>query len=792
MMTRYLFAGLLIFLSVVDSRAATDTSGAFSWLNPAQKEVQKIKRGLRDFDVRTGDRRVLQEWQKPLPDLKTRAQACIDEQGGERDRLNQALKSITGEEAGSAQAGKQTRAEIKNQTAQVEKRLIGCQALMIEIGAVDQRLKRLQAEVLSGFLMSRDEGLWRAAIESLSNPLDWAERGKVYVESRFQIMLMSAQRSVWLIVAILVSGGIGYYLGRRLQEIAARTTGDDMTARLYRAVCRRLGRRITPLFVLAAIAAVMYLSNPSERLPLTVSVILGVLAYLIASAVARMLLHPQHEQDYILSLPYDKEAALYRRLQVLLVLGLIWGISWISDAQEVFMDYQWGVIRSVFLTLVVVNLLVLLFFLRRATGLLGNPILRLLAALVLLSALVADYIGYRNLATFIVSGLLSTILLTIGIWIVNALFQDLFDGLDDGRYPWQAKIRVRLGLSKDEHVPGLLWLRLIVAVVAWAAFGVALVSVWGYANQGWVWLYQFTTQGFQVGSVQIMPLQWAFGLAIFALLLTLVRWLRQDVLQKWIGRSRLDRGAREAVVTIVGYIGVMIAALVGLSLAGFNFTNLAIIAGALSVGIGFGLQNIVNNFVSGIILLFERPIRTGDWIVVGETEGYVRRISIRSTQIETFDRMDVIVPNSDLISSQVKNWLLTNPWGRIVIPVGVAYGSDVEKVKEVLLVVAQAQPLVMCDGLRVSEPMVLFRGFGDSSLNFELRCFIRDVEKRLTVTSDLNFAIDAAFRQAGIEIPFPQSDLHLRSVDPGIQFRRAEAVREDSGQTSGPGTFAPE
>jgi small-conductance mechanosensitive channel len=215
---------------------------------------------------------------------------------------------------------------------------------------------------------------------------------------------------------------------------------------------------------------------------------------------------------------------------------------------------------------------------------------------------------------------------------------------------------------------------------------------------------------------------------------------------------------------------MIIAAIIGLSLAGFSFTNLAIIAGALSVGIGFGLQNIVNNFISGIILLFERPIRTGDWVVVGNTEGYVRKISIRSTQIETFDRADVIVPNSELISNQVTNWMLRDPWGRVIVPVGVAYGSDVEKVREVLLAIASEHPLVITDNSRVSPPRVLFRGFGDSSLNFELRCFIRNVDQRLVTLSELNFAIEKGLREANIQIPFPQRDLHLRSIDPGIGF----------------------
>jgi len=214
-------------------------------------------------------------------------------------------------------------------------------------------------------------------------------------------------------------------------------------------------------------------------------------------------------------------------------------------------------------------------------------------------------------------------------------------------------------------------------------------------------------------------------------------------------------------VTMSGY-GLMIAAgLIALAIAGVTFQNLALIAGALSVGIGFGLQNIVNNFVSGLILLFERPIRTGDWIIVNNIEGYVRRISIRSTQIQTFDRADVIVPNSDLISNSVTNLMLRDRFGRLRVPVGVAYGSDTQRVKESLLEVARAHPQVVQGSSIVADPYVLFLSFGDSALNFELRAFVRDVGQRLTVLSDLNFAIDAAFREAGIEIPFPQRDLHI-------------------------------
>lgn len=144
----------------------------------------------------------------------------------------------------------------------------------------------------------------------------------------------------------------------------------------------------------------------------------------------------------------------------------------------------------------------------------------------------------------------------------------------------------------------------------------------------------------------------------------------------------------------------------------------------------------------------------------------MRRISIRSTQIETFDRADVIVPNSEIISNQVTNWMLADPWGRVKVPVGVAYGSDVQKVKRLLEEAARAHPLVIKGDPRASDPRVLFLGFGESSLNFELRCILKEVDKRLSVLSDLNFAIEAVFRENGIQIPFPQRDLHIRSQSP--------------------------
>ncbi len=266
--------------------------------------------------------------------------------------------------------------------------------------------------------------------------------------------------------------------------------------------------------------------------------------------------------------------------------------------------------------------------------------------------------------------------------------------------------------------------------------------------------------GFQVGGVEISLAKIGIAIGLAAAILFLSR-----MLQRWLGEtilhpSRTEQGLGNSIRTGVGYLGFIFAVLAGLSYAGLDITNLAIVAGALSVGIGFGLQSIVNNFVSGLILLVERPINVGDWIKVADTQGYVRRISVRSTEIETFDRASVIIPNSELISGTVTNLTLRNALGRITIPVGVSYDSDPELVQRLLLEAADESDLIA----RHPAPFVVFENFGNSSLDFTVRIYVPDVTSSLGAQTDVRKRILQKFREHNIEIPFPQHDVNLRRV----------------------------
>ncbi|MEO1406778.1 MAG: mechanosensitive ion channel domain-containing protein, partial [Pseudomonadota bacterium] len=224
-------------------------------------------------------------------------------------------------------------------------------------------------------------------------------------------------------------------------------------------------------------------------------------------------------------------------------------------------------------------------------------------------------------------------------------------------------------------------------------------------------------------------------------------------------RLHLSAGSRYAIQTIIGYFFVGTGIIAGFLQLGVDWSRLQWIIAALGVGLGFGLQEIVANFISGLIILFERPVRVGDTVNIGELEGDVTNIAIRATTVRDFDNREVLLPNKSIITENVTNWTLRDSVVRIIINIGVAYGSDIEAVREILLRIADDEN----DVLETPEPRAFFMNHGDSSLDFELRVFISNPRKRFRVRDELNTAINKAFKEAGIEIPFPQRDLHIRS-----------------------------
>jgi small-conductance mechanosensitive channel len=299
-----------------------------------------------------------------------------------------------------------------------------------------------------------------------------------------------------------------------------------------------------------------------------------------------------------------------------------------------------------------------------------------------------------------------------------------------------------------------------------------LMLQWGFSGadiRDWLKSLLF---GVEIGQFRISLVRILAGIVLFIALLFATRlfqrWLRDRMLQ-----SLMDPGIANSIETVVGYACTALAALLAVSYAGFDITSLAIVAGALSLGIGFGLQSIVNNFVSGLILLIERPIKVGDRLIVGDQQGHVRRISVRATEVETFDRASLIIPNSELITGRVLNWTHRDPHAAFNVKVGTSYRSDPEQVIAILLKCAEEHPSV----LRTPPPTAVLEAFGDSALLFNLRVTLPDVGIHVAVQSDLRVAIFKALGAAGIEIPFNQLDVNLRDLE-AIKGYLSEALQK--------------
>ncbi len=368
---------------------------------------------------------------------------------------------------------------------------------------------------------------------------------------------------------------------------------------------------------------------------------------------------------------------------------------------------------------------------------LGARLLRLIAgAMPVLGAL-----GFIPAAAFLGVGALSTLALVgLGLVVFLLLSTTATAVFAPASGPGSAGGALNGGL-----IPVFIGLVVVLACLP------LLALIWGARPSDIRDVWSLLRNGVMLGGVHVSLNVALVFLSVFGLLLGATRLLQGVLRSTVLPRTRLDSGARDAVLAGVSYVGYALAVIAGISAAGVNLSSLAIVAGALSVGIGFGLQTIVSNFVSGIILLVERPIKQGDWIEVGGQAGYVRGIRVRSTEIETFDRASLIVPNSDLIAGVVLNRTHMGLSGRLVVPVSVAYDSDPREVERLLLEIADGHPLI----LETPPPTVLFMGLGSDQLDFELRCRLRDVNFSLSVRSDLNFTIVERFRAAGLDMPIP-------------------------------------
>ncbi len=586
-----------------------------------------------------------------------------------------------------------------------------------------------------------------------------------------RILMVFGALILWIFMLLLASRGINRGK-RRINEFKT-----DRSLKALRSFLNVLSNGFIPALVV--LGTVWVLDNfglfTTNHRVFIFAVSFAIAIAIIITALAYTLIEPRTPERRISVL---SDGAAHRVMGVVLIVMLVFVVSWlIYDAGLAMrVSLEFGIaVKAVYALIVAILTAFALRMIRhdnqdgiemdagRGLSLFLNwNALKTLAMVGVAIIFLALATGYIALAEFTANQIILTSAVLAFLWLVLEIIDNNIVGCFQPEHQvnqsiskvlgWNHRLTGQVGIV----LTGMLRLAAILATV------LALLIPWGYRASDWVEWVSAAFFGFKVGDITISVSVILSAIVVFLIGVAVTKALKSWLATRFLPTTRLDVGIRNSISTVFGYVGILVAAMITVSFAGLDLTSLAFVAGALSIGIGFGLQSVVSNFVSGLILLVERPIKAGDWVVTSGGEGTVRKISVRSTEIETFDRATVVVPNATLITDSVVNWNHRSSMGRIRLPLGVGYDSNPERVKEILLECANSNPGI----LEIPNPIVYFLDFGASSLDFELRCFLADVGNGMSVKSELRYAIFAALDSEGISIPFPQQDVHIKGFVP--------------------------
>jgi small-conductance mechanosensitive channel len=666
----------------------------------------------------------------------------------------------------------EARQAIQEQVASQEARLRQAQLAQTQARALLREISRLQQQELTDRLLQKHPSplqlkTWAAAFGEalattervLNAPLIWWQQAPAFSEqpSSYLLALLA------LAMALIVGWPLRLFLKRRFGR-DPRVVDPSYTRRLLGTVVDGLADFGLPLVGLVVLTAALVDQDllTGDFAELVTAAVRALIFFLFIAGISQAALSPHLPEWRIV--PSSAEGAVHLAYRITAFAATLGFFSFAYRAVEITNAGFPGALMSVQLLIsLTVNAVLLMgllpsrFWPDTATAGAYWPVARLVVWLLLATAPTAALLGYPELGAFLLSRLIGVALLTGALLLARAILREALGQalLTDGR--WYPGLSRYTGLGEQGGRMLNFWVVLAVDLFLILAFVYLVLTLVGVPTALLNLWAREALDGFEAGGLRISPLDFLLAVLVFLIALALTGLVKRAIGERLLPQTRLDIGVRQSIVAGTGYLGVIIALLLGIGAAGLDLSNVAIVAGALSVGIGFGLREVVNNFVSGLLLLIERPIKVGDWIVTAGHEGMVKRISVRATEIETFDRASVILPNSELITQPVTNWTHKNRVARIIIKVGVAYGSDTQLVHDLLMQCAHEHR----DVLETPAAYVLFKNFGDSALEFELRVYARDTDYFLTVSSDLHFAIDRAFRANGVTIPFPQRDLHV-------------------------------
>ncbi|WP_088346231.1 MULTISPECIES: DUF3772 domain-containing protein [Rhodomicrobium] len=726
----------------------------------------------------TIEQTALDDIRQELTALRGRIDAYVAEHAPQVPLIEARLASLGAAPAGAEppepQAVAEQRAELRRTLGDLTGALKAAREALLRAETLADRARDIRRDLFGHRVLERGRSplsptLWREIAADAPAALARVRQmvtvwWQVLPDRALFVTLIAAAFTLWAVLSLAAWRGVQRYRDWSEPETAPSAWRRAASAGRV-TLLRSLPTAIACTFLYICLDETGLLAGTGKQL--VEAAIAGIVIIVSVQAVTKTTLAISRPRWRLLKLSDAPARKLYFRVMVLAAaFGLDFFIS--TLAQTAGMPFSVSVGQSFISSMLFAGLIVSILLIKEPAAEPGSPprpigpaIVRLVLWLVALAILGAALIGYVSLARFIAGQLVVTSTVVIIAYLLIVWVSALSESIADDATVPGAWMKANLGLDEKRReriaLPPTLILKAAIIIAA-APF---ILLLWGFDwHDIGAWLRQ-ALFGFDIGGMRV-----SIAAILAALTLFFLGYVAAKIFQAWLDANVLehagiDHALRHSIRTGVGYLGVALAAIFAISYAGLDFSNLAIVAGALSVGVGFGLQSVINNFVSGLILLAERPIKVGDWIIVGGHEGIVRRISVRSTEIETFDRANVIVPNSMLISDMVKNWTLHNDTGRMPVAVSVHFDSDPEEVRDILLEMADAHPQVLSN----PAPFVFFESFGTSSLDFVLYVYLANINRSFSVRTDLRIAILKAFRAKGVTIPYPQADIHLRDLD---------------------------
>ncbi len=683
--------------------------------------------------------------------------------------------------AAESEAVKVERTRLNEQASIAEGRAKQSEVVIARADQLLERMSKLRGELqLRTLLHKVPSPLSRQAWSNLGSDLsvtltalsaavaNWSRNGLTSLRGDGQNLLPIA---LWAIMTIVL-----WWVGRALRRRYGRgdTADPGQRDRAFAAAVDGVGLGLVPILAIWLIGRLLIASAPPPVMEtLLPEIVWRIVVLIMVFGLTESMLTPNQPAWRVL--PFTDESArllahaLRRLITGYMAIDLAYLILTQDEGRDAAASIGALIMAGVVAWLALPVLATRAWRAVRSEGSALPPLIggawwaafRALLSVLVVVPIVCALLGYATLASHIHSGLAATALFVALALLAHRMAADLLEAAAAPETPSGRWVRLRLGLAPDAKLIGHQLILLLADAGLVLLLGVLIPTAWGADTDNILRVFGRLLSGVRIGSVVISLTDIGFAFLAFGIALLIAHVVRGIVRNRVMPTVDAPLPLRQSVDAGLNYVGLIIACLIGITSLGVDFTNLAIVLGALSVGIGLGLQNIANNVISGVIMLLERPIKAGDWVVVDGHEGFVKRINIRATEIETFQRTSVIVPNSMFLQSAVINRTYSDTSSRVEVSITVGYDSDVPKVEALLREAALAHRRV----LRVPSPVVRFARIGTHGLDFDLYAFVAHLEDRLVVGNDLNRTVLEKIIEAGIEIPFRVSDIRLRDID---------------------------